>query len=465
MRRLPALLTMAALAGCTVGPNYQRPVIAAAAGNWIAPLDQGAVDQRWWARLGDPQLDALVDAALAANLDLVEAQARLREARANRDAAAGKTLPEVKASGSAIEQQLSKNGQLPVGKIPGLSRRFSLFDVGFDASWELDLWGATRRSVEAASDRVRQSAAQRDSTQLQLVAEVARSYADLRAAQAREQALAAAADARGESARLTELRFRAGESSRLEANQAEQLAADARAALSEPRAAATAAIYRLGLLTARAPGAWLPALAPRAALPSPPALVPAGVRSELLQRRPDVQAAEAELAAATADVGVATADLYPRFSLAGSIGQQARHVGDLPSGGSTRFSIGPSFSWPIFNFGRIRAQIRAAKARADGAGARYERAVLTALNDSETAANRYANTRTAEEQRTAAVARARGAADLAALRFRRGEDDRLRLLDAQATLSAEELQLASAKADVLTAWIAFNKALGGGALK
>ncbi|GGD91199.1 multidrug efflux outer membrane protein OprN [Tsuneonella deserti] len=457
------LLTTAALTGCTtVGPDYKRPELAGVSGRWITPLPPGEVDQRWWQRLDDPQLNDLMDAALATNLDIRETQARLREARANRDAAVGRSLPEVRAMGSATEQRVSENGQLPVGNIPGFDPRYSLYDVGFDASWELDFWGANRRSVEAAGARAEQASARVDDVRLQVIAEVVRSYADLRTAQQREQLLRDTAVARAETARLYGLRFRAGESSRLEAEQAQQRADAAAAAVQEPRTATAAAIYRLGLLTGRAPEAWFPALSGSKPLPATPEIVAAGVRSELLQRRPDIRAAEAELAAATADIGVATADLYPRFSLLGSIGRQARTPGDLLESASTRFSIGPSFSWPIFSFGRVRAQIRAADASADAAMARYEKAVLGALASSESAANRYANALLTLRDRAAAVGRAQAVADLAELRFRRGEDDRIQALEARAALLAEQLQLEAVRAEVVGSFVALHKELGGG---
>lgn len=411
--------------------------------------------------VGDPQLNALVDSALARNLDVREAQARLREARANRDAAVGRAFPDFRVTGSVAEQQLSANGQLPVANIPGFSREFSLFDLGFDASWEIDFWGRTRRSVEAANARGRQAEARLEDVRLQMVAETVRSYADFRSAQARSALLREDQRIRAEISELVDKRYRAGEASRLEAEQARQRASAAAAVLPEADASAAAALYRLGLLTGQPPEAVTAELSAVAPLPEAPALVAAGVRSEMLLRRPDVRAAEAELAAATADIGVAAADLYPRFSLMGSMGQQARDAGDLFNSASTRFSIGPSLSWPIFDFGRVRAQIRAADARADAAAARYEKAVLSALADSEAAANRFAGTIAMRADRGQALARAREAERLAELRFRRGEDDRLQLLEARSGRVAAAQQELAAKTDVLAAFTALTKALAG----
>ncbi len=460
MRCLTLVVIVSLVAGCAVGPNYRRPEVAGTAAPWLAPVTPGDVDAEWWKRLGDPVLDGLVDAALSHNLDIAEAQARLREARANRAVVRGRTVPEVRATGSATEQGVSKNGQIPIARIPGFERDFSLFDLGFDASWELDFWGAVQRSGEAASARAAAAGLRAEDVRLMIIAEVVRSYGDARNAEARARLLGAEADLRAEAARLIALRFKAGESSRSDADLARQRAAAAAAVVPEAGASATAARYRLALLTGKPPEGIVLASGD---LPQVPVLVAAGVRSELLQRRPDVRAAEADLIAATADIGVETANLYPRFSLMGGIGQQAKAVGDLVSGDSTRFSVGPSFSWPIFSFGRIRAQIRAANARADGAAARYEKAVLSALADSETAANRYGATLAARGSRAEALAQGTAAAGLADLRFKQGEDDRLQLIEARSNALGAEQALLAARADALAAYIAFAKALGGGA--
>ncbi|WP_213980651.1 TolC family protein, partial [Sphingomonas sp. dw_22] len=211
-----------------------------------------------------------------------------------------------------------------------------------------------------------------------------------------------------------------------------------------------------------APGGGRAGPHPRAAPPATPDAVLVGLRSVLLERRPDIRQAERELAAATADVGVATADLFPRFSLLGSIGQQARMPGDLVSGDSTRLQIGPSFSWPIFAGGTIRAQIRAADARAQGAAARYEKAVTGALSDSEAAINRFLNARTAEADAAASLERESAAFALAERRAQSGEDDRLTLLRARESLLAAQRRADQSRAAQGQAAIALFKALGGG---
>ena len=460
MRQL-ALVSVALLAGCTVGPDYRRPATTAAS-QWLEPATPGTVDLSWWHAFDDPQLTALVERAVAGSPDLAEASARLAEARANRDAAAGGRLPNVQASGSATQNTLSENGQIPIGQIPGFARDFSLFDLGFDASWELDFWGRKTRQVEAASARVQSAEAARRDVMLTLIAEVARAYLDLRAAQADIATGESSAAADAETARLTQLRFTAGESSRIDADRAEAQARASAAAVPDARARAAAAAYRIATLVGAPPEDVAPQLATPAPLPVAPDTILVGVRSDLLERRPDVRRAERDLAAATADIGVATADLFPRFSLFGGIGQQARSVGDLFSGASTRLQVGPSFSWPIFAGGTIRAQIRAADARAQAAAARYEKSVVGALVDSEGAINRFINARVALTEAEASLARERSAHSLAEQRTARGEDDRLALMRARTTLTAAEHRLDSAAAAKGQAAIALYKSLGGG---
>jgi NodT family efflux transporter outer membrane factor (OMF) lipoprotein len=460
----PVVIALVMLAGCSAGPGREPPKVAGADAPWLSAVAPGAVEAQWWKLLHDPVLDDLVAAALVRNLDIIQAEARLREARANSDAARGRTAPQVNVSGSASEQQLSANGQIPIQNIPGFDRRYSLFDAGVDASWELDLWGGVARSVEASDARARASALRAEDTRLRIVAEVVRTYAELRSAQARNRLLATEVELRDDIAELVTLRFQAGEAARSDAALARQRANAARALVPDVEASARSAAYALALLTGRPPEALADLAVSPAPLPMPPDLVAAGVRSELLLRRPDVRAAEADLTAAIADIAVARVDLYPRFSLVGSLGQQAQKPGDLLSGDSTRFSIGPSFNWPIFSFGRIRAQIRAADSRADSSAAAYEKAVLSALIDSETAANRYAATITAYRNRAAAVADATVATSLALQRFRSGEDDRVQLLEAQSASLQAETSALTAQAESTIAYVSFAKALGGGSL-
>jgi NodT family efflux transporter outer membrane factor (OMF) lipoprotein len=462
-RCLAPLLALPLLAACAVGPHYDGPPKVATAAGWVEPADTGAVDTRWWDRFGDPLLSRLMTEADAGNPDVRAALARVAEARASRDAAAGGRLPQVNATGSATTNRLSENGQIPIGNIPGFSRDFDLYDAGFDASWEIDLWGRTQRTVEGSEARAQAAEADHRAALVSLHAEVARTYVELRAAQARLASVSADADAQRGIADLTGQRFRAGEASRFDNDRAEGQARATAAQVAAIRADITAAAYRLALLVGKPPEAIDPALLQPAPIPQAPDSIAMGLRSDLLLRRPDVASAERKLAAVTADVGVATADLFPRFSLLGSIGQQARSPGDLGDGASTRFQFGPALHWPIFDAGRIRATIRAAKARADGAGAAYASAVLGALNESETAANRFARAGETLSESNAARDAQRSALDLARQRYRAGEADLIELLTVQSSWTATEraaTDAAAARADLA---IALYKALGGGA--
>lgn len=463
MVRLVALLMLGtALAGCTVGPDYHRPQAAGADAGWVEPGTPGNVDARWWENFGDATLDALVARAMEHAPQVEEARARLAEARANRDAVAGGRAPAVQANGQATQNRLSENGQLPLRSIPVIERDFPLYDMGFDASWEIDLWGRRTREAEAARARVEAAEYARRDVLVALTAEIVRNYFDLRGAQADVRTLTDIADADADLARLTQQRADAGEASRLDAERAHAAARAAAAAIPDARARGAAAAYRIAALLGVAPEEVVPGLLRDAPVPVVPDTVLVGVRSDLLERRPDVRRAERELAAATADVGVATADLFPRFSLFGSIGQQARDPGDLASGGSTRWAIGPGFSWPIFSGGAIRARVRGADARAQGAAARYVEAVTGALADSEGAINRFLNARAAAEDARAALVRQDAAFALSRQRVAAGEDDRLALARATAehagaTQRRDQAVLAQGQAAA-----ALFKALGGG---
>jgi NodT family efflux transporter outer membrane factor (OMF) lipoprotein len=461
---LAVALPLIALQGCAVGPDYHRPVVSGAQGDWSAPVNTSAVDISPWKSLGDPALMDLLEAAVAHNLDLREAQANLREARAQRDAAAGRKLPELDVRASASKEELSANGTLPVNQIPHFNRRFTLYDVGFDASWEIDLWGGTRRTVEAATRRTDAAAARERDTLLQVVAEVVRTYADLRGSQAGLAAARKDVEAQSGIASLVHQRFMAGEASNLDDVRAEAQARSIVAAVAGLDASVHAAANTLAVLTGRPPESLTSLAMNSAPLPLPPAAasVGTGLRSDVLRRRPDIRAAEAELAAATSDIGAETANLFPSLSLTGSLGQQTQNTGEFGKSASTYYNVGPSLRWPIFAGGSIRAQIRAADARADAAGARYEKAVLAALADSETAVNRYAAARTSLDELQVARDRSAQAFEFAQSRYHAGDDDRVDVFEAQSLSANADKAWAAAAQEALEDYAALVKALGGG---
>jgi len=462
-RPFPLLLTAAILplAGCTVGPDYQRPETAAS-GQWIEPAAPGDLAIGWWRRFDDPLLARIIDRAIGESPAAREAMARVREARAAESAARGGALPAVQASGAATENRMSENGPIPVGSLPGFDPEYSLFDLGFDASWEIDLWGRQRRQIEAAGARAGAAEAGRRDALLLLAGEIARAYIELRQAQADAASARMIAGADADLARLMALRTQAGESAPMELNRAQAAARQSEDRAIQAEVRARTAAYIVTRLAGLPPEELMPELATAAPIPAAPDSIVTGLRSDLLRRRPDVARAERELAAATADIGVATADLFPRFSLIGGIGQQARDISDLASGGSTRFSIGPSFSWPLFSGGRVRAGIRAADARADAAAARYDQAVVTALSDSESAINRFLQARARADVAARSLDREQAAFALSRQRTESGEDDRLALARARQSLATAEIAAQAARAEQALAAAALFKALGGG---
>jgi multidrug efflux system outer membrane protein len=458
---LLAMPLVISLPGCTVGPDYHPPV-AATGETWVAPVSTAEVDAAWWTRFGDPLLTELVESAIAGNKDLEEATARLREARANRDAVLGGRAPQLVASVAATRNRLSENGLLPVGRVPGLGPDVDIYDAGFDASWEIDLWGRMKRATQSAEARAQSAEEARHAVVLQVIAEVVRTYIDLRAAQSLRANAITDANAQLEVARLVADRLRVGLASRFDLVRAQTQARSTAATVPGYEGDAAAAAFRLALLLGKRPEELYDRLRQPGPLPRVGFEVSAGLRSDLLRRRPDIRQAERDLAASTADVGVATAELFPRISLLGGIGQQAREPGDLFSADSLRFQFGPSLRWPIFSGGRIRAQIRAADARSDAAMARYERTVLGALSDSETAINRYASATRTRAERNEALAAAEEAVSLARRRHHAGEDDLTALLQAQTSFSAADRLNIQASATELQQLTALYKALGGG---
>lgn len=463
MKRAFPLFAALLAGGCTtVGPDYALPASTVAmAGEWHEPADTGAIDPAWWRGFDDPMLARLVEHALASAPSLAEAEARLAQARAGGAAVTGAGLPQVNATGSAQENRISENGQFPASRIPGFPTDFSLFDLGFDASWELDLWGRRTRAIESAQAQVEAAEASRDAVLVTIAAEVARNYAELRLAQAQAEAAREASDAQGELSRLAALLAEAGEGNAIEAeNAAAQYAAGA-AELPLARARAAGAAFRIAALLGVPPEALADELLEPAAIPQAPDAILVGIRSDLLRRRPDIRRAERELASATAEIGVATADLFPSFSLTGGLGLQSRSADGLFDPGALRLAIGPRFSWPVFSGGRVRAQIAAADARAAGAAARYDAAVAEALADSEGAINRWLAARAVQDLAQSARHRQARAFALSQMRFERGEDSRVALEQARLTLVSARRAAAEAEAASAIAAMALYKALGG----
>lgn len=453
-------------AGCaslpSAGPDYVAPDPAppAAWHEGAAAASAAPADGAWWRLFDDPVLDGLIAEVLAANRDAAAAQADLRRARALRGVAAGRLGPEGTVGGQAQALSQSENGLIPFGQIPGTSADTELFDVGFDARWELDLFGGARRGVEAADARVGASAAALEEVRLSLAGEAARSYFELRGAQHRLKAAQRAAELQRATRDLVNARLRAGDATAFDLDRAELALRGTEATLPGLEAELRAGAYRLAVLAAESPEQAYARVAEPRPMPAAPELGAEPPRQVLL-RRPDLRRAERLLAAETADIGVATADLYPKLSLFGSAGTQAVDADDLLEAASLSLLGAFSVQVPVFNRGALRAKVEAETAEAEVALRRFEQTSMAAVQEVETALARHAWARQAVGLHEAAVGSADRAARLARLRYDAGEDSLSVVLDAERDLAEAENQLAASRAAALVQSVGVLKATGG----
>jgi multidrug efflux system outer membrane protein len=459
MRRSPLLLPL--LTACAVGPDYAEP----------APKTAESYDQargfspepaavEWWRGFKDPLLDDLVSRAAASNLELLAAAALVREARALYAQETLNLTPSVTASAAYSRQQFSDATFL--SGVPREDRQFDYYSAGFDAFWELDLFGRVRRSMEAASAEVGAADATRRDVLLSLLAEVARNYFELKGARHRLDVATRAIANEEEALRLTQARQEGGRGTELDVVRARSQLQATRALLPPIETEAIRAKNRLAVLLGRQPQDF--ALDPGAPAPPDalPPLVAVGKPEELLRRRPDIRRAERRLAGATARIGIATADLFPRVTIGGSWGPQAAKISDLSRSDSIAYAFGPTISWAAFDLGRVAARIRAADARAEADLRLYQDAVLRALEDTENALASFVRERARRDALVEAVAAAARALELAEIRYAEGAIDFLSTLDARRTLLSQSLQLAESRTRTVTSLISLYKALGGG---
>ena len=477
MKRLAAPILAVLLIGCTVGPNYSRPTAAVPDRYAQAASQAGPTDAElalWWGRFGDPLLDELVNRAIARNLDVQTAAARIREARAREVVAGAAAVPELDAQASATRQRISENAiPIPPGAgngggpgnggtfgLPGTE--FSTFRVGFDASWEADLFGKTHRSVEAARARAGAALWNRRDLQVSTAAEVANAYFRLRELQARVATAEAELGRQERFERLVSARVRGGLVTGQDLEQQRSERSTAAAAIPALQAQAEAQVHALGVLTGDVPEALVSELSRPTTLPSAAVVVPPGLPSDLLRRRPDIRSAERELAASSADIGVAVADLYPRFSLTAAPALVSTALASLLEWGSRSFSVGSSLDWPIFNGHRTRGNIAVANARQEQALIGYRKTVLEALQDVEDALSRTEGDRNQLANLEQALGTAGRAEDIARTRYQGGlvtlSDV---LLEQQRRLKLED-QVIETKGALARDTAALFKALGGG---
>ena len=457
-----AAFVASTLAACAVGPDYHEPKMATPDSFVYGPGEQFSandVEGDFWKSFKDPQLDALIEEALASNHDIRIAIDHLREARALRGQAQLDFAPTVTASGGHTKSRTSVRETAP---LPGVSRDQDYYDAGFDAFWELDFFGRVRRGVEASSAEVQSAEASVYATQVSITAEVARNYFELRGAQQRLEVARRNADNQRETLRITQARLDAGRGTQLDASRAQAQLSATLATIPDLEADVSRTTLRLGVLVGKQPDALVSELSREQKLPTLPVTHSIGTPELLLRRRPDIRVAERDLAAATARIGVAVGDLFPHISFVGHWGFDAVNSGDLGNASSETFSFGPSIQWAAFDLGRVRERINQREAAADGALARYEKTVLQALEETDASLTAYVKSLSKQEHLQASATASLQAATLARARYENGVADFLAVLDAERSALAAEDQLAQSQTQTANALLATYKALGGG---
>ncbi len=444
-----------------MGPNYRPPDTASPAA-WHAELNGGLTARetdpgalaRWWTTLDDPVLSELITAAVADNLDLRRARARVREARARRGIAGADRFPTLAVNGSASRTRSSEEA--------GTGLTSELYSVGFDASWELDLFGGTRRAVEAAEADLQATHEDLHDALVSLVAEVALNYVEVRSFQTRLSLAEANLAIQSDTYDIAHWRREAGLTTQLDVDQAKSSLEQTRSQIPTLRTGLDQAKNRLAVLLGRHPGVLEDVLREPKAIPVTPLEVAVGVPADVLRRRPDVRRAERELAAQTAQVGVATAARYPSLSLAGTIGLEALSFSNVFLASARTYRIVTNAAWTIFDAGRIRRNIEVQSALQEQALLGYEAAVLTALQDVENALVAYADEQMRRQSLQDATQAAQSALALARDQYAAGTIDFQVVLDTQRSLVSLQDQLATSEGEITSNLIRLYKALGGG---
>lgn len=459
-----AVMTIAVtllLPGCiTVGPDYEKPT-SDLPKEWDLPEDPAvkpdATDiQNWWSVFNDPILDELIKVAGENNLDLRNAYARVKEARAQIGVTRGELLPSLDADGSYSQSKTSEYDAVPGGPVIDNTQ------IGANASWEIDFWGRIRRSVESATADYEATEEDRVDVMITLYSDVAQAYFTLRSSQARLAAAYENIISQKEVLKLTRSRFRNGLATDLDVSQAETVLASTEAEVPPLKISLEQSLNSIDLLLGRQPGQSRDLLEPVKSIPEPPAEVAVGMPANIMRQRPDIRKAERQLASATAQIGVAKADLYPSFSIFGSIGFSAAAGGNLFKSGSDFYSWGPQFQWKIFEGGRIRAQIAVAGAQTEQALLTYQQTVLSALGEVKNTIVSYVQQRNRVSALDRTVTSSRRTLELAIRLYKDGLQDFQPVLDAQRTLFQYEDQLAEARGTAASNLVLLYKALGGG---
>jgi multidrug efflux system outer membrane protein len=464
-------------ASCAVGPDYQRPqtevpaawegVAAPTPSEPSVPTARPVALVEWWKAFDDPTLTSLVERAVSANLDVRLAEARVRQARAARGVAAAGLWPTVNAS-ATYKRSLS-GGARGSGLTTATGTRttrnldaIDLFEDGLDAAWELDIFGGVRRNIEASQADLQAAVEDRRDVLVSLVGELGTDYINLRGFQQQIAIARKNLEAQEHTAEITRRRHDVGFASGLDVANAMAQVATTRSQIPVLESSARAAIYSLSILLGSEPAALLKELDTEGPIPPTPPEVPVGLPSDLLRRRPDIRRAEVQIHAATARIGVATADLFPKFSLTGSFGYSGNTTSSLTHWENRFWAFGPSVTWSVFDAGAIRWNIEVQNALQEQTLLTYQKTVLTALKDVETALVAYAKEQEHRMILSEAVTNNRKAVELSLRLYTAGRTDFLNVLNAQRSLYLSEDALVQSVRDVSGNLIALYKALGGG---
>ncbi|HEX3755661.1 MAG TPA: efflux transporter outer membrane subunit, partial [Rhizomicrobium sp.] len=477
-----ALVLLGGLAACTVGPNYSRPTTPMPANysalpksNADAPLSMPVVQSvdlsAWWKGFHDAELESLIQRALSANLDLLTAASRVQEAREQEIVVGAAGLPQLNASGNAVRLHSGSNLLQKIGGSSGSSSGSSgpgassggtdlkLYSLGFDATWEADIFGGVRRSVEAARAGTEAARWEMRDGEVSLTAEIAVDYFTLRSGQARLAILAAQEKSQAETLDLVTARAHAGFVTELDVNQQRQLLASTQAGRPPLVAETVGMRHALAVLLGKQPGALDAELKQEAPLPVVPPSLPVGLPSDLLRARPDIRAAERRLAQATANIGVAVADLYPKFDLIASLAFSGPRLSDLLSGNNLGEAGLGSIMAPIFHGGQIHANIGAKQEKQKQAYFAYQKAILSAVQNAEDALTRYDNEQQRFKALNSAVQTATASTALALQQYRAGLVTYTSVLQTQSTRLTAEDDLAQSRAALITDLVSLYKAL------
>ena len=414
----------------------------------------------WWKGFNDARLDRLVARAIANNHDVRIASANLKEARALRRLTTFDLAPTVQANAGYANSLLSKVAAPP--GTPRDAREIEFYDANFDATWELDLFGRVRRSVQAANAQLASVEATRLDVLVSVTAEVARNYFELRGLQNQLAVARKNADLQTETLKITQSRLEGRRGTDFDVSRSRSLLNLTLSTIPPLEAAIQKSIYRIAVLAGQQPTALTSELSAPEPLPLAMPSLALGDPASLLRRRPDIRAAERSLAAATARIGVATADLFPRVTFVGSVGLEADTFAGLGKSGADTWNFGPRITWAALDLGRVHARIKAADARTEASLAFYERTVLTALEETEGALVDFGNEQSRQQFLETSAEASQKAADLAHQRYEGGVTDFLSVLDAERTLLEAHDRLAASQTRTVTALVAVYKPLGGG---